>query len=80
MNNKTMKCDTMRAKYSLPKRHIDVAYEKIAELKIIINNQAKTQKEMMELIREMNTTLKDLKDFKEKQIIEDEKSRQGWIF
>ena len=72
--------DTMRAKYSLPKRPIDVAYEKIAELKIIINNQAKTQKEMMELIREMNTTLKDLKDFKEKQIIEDEKSRQGWIF
>ncbi len=72
--------DTMRAKYSLPKKPIDVAYEKIAELKIIINNQAKTQKEMMELIKEMNKSLKDLKDFKEKQIIEAEQARAGWFY
>lgn len=68
------------AKYSLPRRPIDSTNEKIEELKVIIKNQSKTQQEMLVMITEINASLKDLKDFKEKQIIEAEKARQGWIF
>ena len=62
------------------KRPIDVAYERIAELKAILHQQNLVQERLLNMIKEMNTSLKDLKDFKEKEVIEKEKARQGWIW
>ena len=59
---------------------IDKAFDKIAELKILIKKQDKQMENMAEILVEMSKQLKDLKDFKEKEVIEKEKARQGWIF
>ena len=61
-------------------RPIDRAFDKIAELKILIKKQDKQLENMAGILVEMSKQLKDLKDFKEKEVIEKEKARQGWIF
>jgi len=62
------------------KRPIDVAYERIAELKAILHQQNLVQERLLNMIKEINVSLKDLKDFKEKEVIEKEKARQGWFY
>ena len=64
----------------IKQKPIDKAFEKIAELKILINNQNKLIESMSDVMLEMSNQLKDLKDFKEKEVVEKEKARQGWIF
>lgn len=61
-------------------RPIDRAFDKIAELKVLIRKQDKQMENMAEILVEMSKQLKDLKEFKEKEVIEKEKARQGWIF
>ena len=65
-----------RDKLVVEKKPIDVAYERIAELKAILHQQNLVQEKLLNMIKEMNVSLKDLKDFKEKE----EKARQGWIW
>ena len=64
----------------IDKKPIDVAYERIAELKAILHQQNLVQERLLNMIKEMNVSLKDLKDFKEKQIIEAEQARAGWFY
>ena len=64
----------------IEKRPIDRAFEEICELKILIRNQNKQVTNMEKIMIEIKNTLKELQDFKEKEVIEREKSRQGWIF
>ena len=61
-------------------RPIDKAFDKIAELKILIKKQDKQLESMAGILVEMSKQLKDLKDFKEKEAIEKEKARQGWFY
>ncbi len=69
-----------RQELIVEKRPIDVAYERIAELKAILHQQNLVQERLLNMIKEMNLSLKDLKDFKEKEVIEKEKLRQGWFY
>tara|TARA_R100000773_G_scaffold24396_1_gene21486 strand:- start:328 stop:564 length:237 start_codon:yes stop_codon:yes gene_type:complete len=64
----------------IDKKPIDVAYERIAELKAILHQQNIVQEKLLNMIKEINVSLKDLKDFKEKEVIEKEKLRQGWFY
>lgn len=61
-------------------RPIDRAFDKIAELKVLIRNQDKQIENMAEILVEMSKQLKDLKDFKEKEVIEKERARAGWFY
>ena len=61
-------------------RPIDRAFDKIAELKVLIRKQDKQMENMAEILVEMSKQLKDLKDFKEKEVIEKERARQGWFY
>ena len=67
-------------KYSLPKKPIDIAYEKIAELKIMVKNSGDIQKKMLAIILQLETKIDRLEALQEKQIKDAEKSREGWIF
>tara|TARA_R110001599_G_scaffold269358_3_gene470174 strand:- start:60 stop:272 length:213 start_codon:yes stop_codon:yes gene_type:complete len=70
----------MPSKSLIEKRPIDRAFEEICELKILIRNQNKQITNVEKILNQVKNQLKDLQDFKEKEIIEREKSRQGWIF
>lgn len=61
-------------------RPIDRAFDKIAELKVMIRKQEKQIENMSEILVEMSKQLKDLKDFKEKEVIEKERARAGWFY
>lgn len=61
-------------------RPIDRAFDKIAELKVLIRKQDKQMENMAEILVEMSKQLKDLKDFKEKEVIEKERARAGWFY
>lgn len=61
-------------------RPIDRAFDKIAELKVLIRKQDKQIENMAEILVEMSKQLKDLKDFKEKEVIEKERARAGWFY
>ena len=61
-------------------RPIDKAFDKIAELKVLIRKQDKQMENMAVILVEMSKQLKDLKDFKEKEVIEKERARAGWFY
>lgn len=61
-------------------RPIDRAFDKIAELKVLIRKQDKQMENMAVILVEMSKQLKDLKDFKEKEVIEKERARAGWFY
>ena len=63
----------------IEKRPIDRAFEEICELKILIRNQNKQMTNMEKIMIQIKNTLKELQDFKEKEVIEKEKLRQGWF-
>ena len=67
-------------KYSLPKKPIDIAYEKIAELKVMVRSSTDIQKKMLAIILQLETKIDRLETLQEKQIKDAEKSREGWIF
>jgi len=69
-----------KGKIRIDKRPIDLAYERIAELKGILIQQNMVQEKLLNIIQNMDKKLKDLQDFKEKEIIEKEKARQGWFY
>jgi hypothetical protein len=69
-----------KGKIKIDKKPIDIAYERIAELKAILIQQNMVQEKLLNIIEEMNKKLKDLQDFKEKEIVEKEKARQGWFY
>ena len=71
---------TGKGKIRIDKKPIDIAYERIAELKGILIQQNMVQEKLLNIIQDMNKKLKDLQDFKEKEIIEKEKARQGWFY
>ncbi len=63
----------------IEKKPIDRAFEEICELKILIRNQNKQITNVEKILNQLKNQLKDLQDFKEKEIIEKEKLRQGWF-
>ncbi len=71
---------TEEKKYSLPKKPIDIAYEKIAELKIMLKSSTDIQKKMLVIILEMQTKIDKLEKTQCEEIKKAEKSREGWIF
>ena len=64
----------------IEKRPIDRAFEEICELKILIRNQQKQMTNIEKIMIQIKNTLKELQDFKEKEVIEKEKLRQGWFY
>jgi len=60
----------------IEKKPITEAFEKIAELKLIIKRQADIEKKMLAIILEMDKKLDKLTKEKE----EKEKAREGWIW
>jgi len=64
----------------IEKKPIDRAFEEICELKILIRNQNKQITNVEKILNQVKNQLKDLQDFKEKEIIEREKLRQGWFY
>ncbi len=64
----------------IEKKPIDRAFEEICELKILIRNQNKQITNVEKILNQLKNQLKDLQDFKEKEIIEKEKLRQGWFY
>jgi len=67
-------------KYSLPKKPIDIAYEKIAELKVMVRSSGDMQKKMLAIIIQLETKIDRLESVQQQQIKDAEKSREGWIF
>ena len=61
-------------------RPIDRAFDKIAELKVLIRKQENQIENISNILVEMSKQLKDLKDFKEKEVIEKERARAGWFY
>jgi flagellar biosynthesis chaperone FliJ len=61
-------------------RPIDKAFDKIAELKVLIKKQENQIENISNILVEMSKQLKDLKDFKEKEVIEKERARAGWFY
>ena len=66
--------------FSVQKKPIDIAYEKIAELKTMLRTSTDIQKKMLTMMLEMQTKIDKLQEFKEKEVIEKEKARQGWFY
>tara|TARA_R100001086_G_scaffold189518_1_gene107221 strand:- start:3 stop:206 length:204 start_codon:yes stop_codon:yes gene_type:complete len=60
----------------IEKKPIIEAFEKIAELKLIIKRQADIQKKMLAIILDMDQKLDKLTKEKE----EKEKAREGWFY
>ena len=66
--------------FSVQKKPIEEAFEKIAELKAIVRTTNDINKKMLTMMLEMQTKIDKLQDFKEKEVIEKEKARQGWFY
>ena len=66
--------------FALQKKPIEEAFEKIAELKVMLRTNNDINKKMLTMMLEMQTKIDKLQDFKEKEVIEKEKARQGWFY
>jgi hypothetical protein len=64
----------------MEKKPITEAFEKIAELKLIIKRQADIQKKMLAIILDMDLKLDKLNKEREEKEKEEEKSREGWFY
>tara|TARA_R100000951_G_scaffold714_1_gene2504 strand:+ start:795 stop:1016 length:222 start_codon:yes stop_codon:yes gene_type:complete len=66
--------------FALQKKPIEEAFEKIAELKVMIRTTNDINKKMLAIILEMKTKIDKLEKNQAEQIKDAKKSREGWIF
>ncbi|HAW81982.1 MAG TPA: hypothetical protein DCX27_21160 [Balneola sp.] len=66
--------------FALQKKPIQEAFEKIAELKVMIRTTNDINKKMLAIILEMKTKIDKLEKNQAEQIKDAKKSREGWIF
>ena len=66
--------------FSVQKKPIEEAFEKIAELKVMLRSSTDINKKMLAIILEMQTKIDKLERNQEEQIKDAKKSREGWIF
>ena len=66
--------------FAVQKKPIEEAFARIAELKIMLRKSNDIQKQMLTIILQLQTKIDNLQDFKEKEIIDKEKARQGWFY
>ena len=66
--------------FSVQPKPIEIAFEKIAELKVMLRSSTEINKKMLAIILEMQTKIEKLEKNQTEQIKDAKKSREGWIF
>jgi hypothetical protein len=66
--------------FAVQPKPIEVAFEKIAELKVMLRSTNDINKKMLAIILQLQTKIDKMEGLQEKQIKDFEKSREGWIF
>jgi|TARA_Y100001937_G_C6895554_1_gene230975 hypothetical protein len=66
--------------FAVQKKPIEEAFSRIAELKVMLRKSNDIQKQMLTIILQLQTKIDKLQDFKEKEVIDKEKARQGWFY
>ena len=66
--------------FAVQQKPIEIAFEKISELKVMLRKSNDIQKQMLVIILQLQTKIDNLQDFKEKEVIDKEKARQGWFY
>jgi hypothetical protein len=66
--------------FALEKKPIEVAFERISELKVMLRATNDINKKMLAIILQLQTKIDKMEGLQEKQIKDFEKSREGWIF
>lgn len=66
--------------YAVPKKPIEEAFEKIAELKVMLRSTNDINKKMLAIIIQLQTKIDKLEKNQAEQIKDAKKSREGWIF
>ena len=66
--------------YAVPKKPIEEAFEKIAELKVMLRSTNDINKKMLAIIIQLQTKIDKLERNQAEQIKDAKKSREGWIF
>lgn len=66
--------------FKVPKKPIEEAFERIAELKVMLRSTNDINKKMLAIILEMQTKIDKLEKNQAEQIKDAKKSREGWIF
>jgi len=66
--------------YVVQKKPIEEAFEKIAELKVMLRSTNDINKKMLAIIIQLQTKIDKLEKNQTEQIKDAKKSREGWIF
>ena len=66
--------------FALQKKPIEEAFEKIAELKVMLRSNNDINKKMLAIIIQLQTKIDKLEKNQAEQIKDAKKSREGWIF
>ena len=66
--------------FAVPKKPIEEAFEKIAELKVMLRSTNDINKKMLAIIIQLQTKIDKLERNQAEQIKDAKKSREGWIF
>lgn len=66
--------------FAVQPKPIEVAFEKITELKVMLRTTNDINKKMLAIILQLQTKIDKLEKNQEKQIKDFDKSREGWIF
>lgn len=66
--------------FAVQPKPIEVAFEKITELKVMLRSTNDINKKMLAIILQLQTKIDKLEKNQEKQIKDFDKSREGWIF
>ena len=66
--------------FALQKKPIEEAFEKIAELKVMLRSTNDINKKMLAIILQLQTKIDKLEKNQAEQIKDAKKSREGWIF
>ncbi len=66
--------------FALQKKPIEEAFEKIAELKVMLRTTNDINKKMLAIILQLQTKIDKLEKNQAEQIKDAKKSREGWIF
>tara|TARA_R100001440_G_scaffold451_2_gene1266 strand:+ start:4679 stop:4900 length:222 start_codon:yes stop_codon:yes gene_type:complete len=66
--------------FAVQKKPIEEAFERIAELKVMLRSTNDINKKMLAIILQLQTKIEKLEKNQDEQIKDAKKSREGWIF
>lgn len=66
--------------FKVPKKPIEEAFDRIAELKVMLRSTNDINKKMLAIIIQLQTKIDKLEKNQAEQIKDAKKSREGWIF